>query len=262
MKNLCVGSALAMVVMSSLLFSSHAMAWDNDCEFSRDVEREISVNDSLQLTVVAGAGTLAIVGDTDRQTVLIEAKLCAARESQLADMDISSELKGGVTYIETEFAKGRFWGSDNDGASIDLTLYVPINAKLDVTDSSGKARVEGVASLVMVDSSGSLGIEDVAGDVTVKDSSGSLRIERIKGNVSVTDSSGSIKVEDVGGDFTVEVDRSGSIDAEKIKGNVLVRRDSSGSINVYKVGGDFTVGRDSSGGIVHNQVAGNVSLPD
>jgi hypothetical protein len=262
MKNVLVGLAVAATLMSPLLISSPALAWGDDCEFSRDVERELSLTDSALLTVVAGAGKLVIVGDADRQTVLIEAKLCAERESQLADMDVSSKLEGDVTHIQTEFAKGRLWGTDSDGASIALTLYVPTNARLDVTDSSSRARVERVASLVMVDSSGALSIEDVAGNVTVEDSSGSIRIERIGGNVSVTDSSGSIEVDEVGGDFTVEVDSSGSIEAEEIKGNVLIRRDSSGSINVYQVGGDFTVGSDSSGVIEHKNVAGKVSLPN
>lgn len=262
MKNLIVGLSLTAVVAFSLILSSPALAWGDECEFSRDVERELSLSDSLLLTVVAGAGKLEIIGDADRQTVLIDAKLCAEREKQLADMDVSSELKGDVTHIQTEFAKGRLWGSDSDGAYIDLTLYVPLKAKLDVTDSSGKASVLRVASLTMVDSSGELTIEDVDGNVTVEDSSGSLRIKRVNGNVSVTDSSGSIKVGYIAGDFTVEVDSSGSIDAEYVKGNVLVRSDSSGSINVYQVGGDFTVVEDSSGGIDHKDVAGKVSVPN
>jgi hypothetical protein len=261
MKNLLVGLAVASVLVSPFVISSPAFAWGDECEYTRDIKRELSLSDSALLTVVAGAGKLEIVGDADRETVLIEAKLCAERESQLADMDVSSELKRDVTYIKTECAKGLLWGSDNDGASIDLTLHVPAAAKLDVTDSSGKASVVRAASLVMVDSSGELVIEDISGDVTAQDSSGSLRINRVNGNVSVSDSSGSIKVSYVAGDFTVEVDSSGSIDADYVKGNVLVRSDSSGSINVYKVGGDFAVLADSSGGIDHKDVAGKVSLP-
>jgi hypothetical protein len=261
MKNVLVGLAVASVLMSPFVISSSAFAWGDECEYTRDIERELSLSDSVLLNVVAGAGKLEIVGDADRKTVLIEAKLCAERESQLADMDVGSELKSDVTYIKTKFAKGLLWGTDNDGAYIDLTLRVPIAAKLDVTDSSGEASVVRVATLVMVDSSGELVIEDIGGDVTAQDSSGSLRINRVNGNVSVSDSSGSIKVSYVAGDFTVEVDSSGSIDAEYVKGNVLVRSDSSGSINVYKVGGDFTVLADSSGGIEHKDVAGKVSLP-
>ncbi|MBL4670892.1 MAG: hypothetical protein JKX81_01430 [Arenicella sp.] len=262
MKNLLVGLAVASVLMSPFVISSSVLAWGDECEFTRDIERELSLSDSSLLTVVAGAGKLEIIGDAGRKTILIEAKLCAERESQLADMGVSSELKSDVTYVKTKFAKGLLWGTDSDGAYIDLTLHVPANAKLDVTDSSGKASVVRAASLVMVDSSGELLIEDIGGNVTVEDSSGSLRINRVNGNVSVTDSSGSIKVTYVAGNFTVEVDSSGSINAEYVKGNVLVRSDSSGSINAYKVGGDFTVVEDSSGGIEHKDVAGKVSVPD
>lgn len=266
MKNLLVGlavvSILVSILVSPLVISSSALARGDDCEFTRDIKRELSVSDSSLLTVVAGAGKLEIVGDADRKTVLIEAKLCAERESQLADMDVSSELKSDITYVKTKFAEGMLWGADSDDAYIDLTLHVPVNAKLDVTDSSGMASVVRAASLVMVDSSGELVIEDIDGNVIVEDSSGSLRINRVNGDVSVTDSSGSIKTSYVAGNFTVEVDSSGSISAEYIKGSVLVRSDRSGSINVNKVGGEFTVLEDSSGGIEHKDVAGKVSVPD
>lgn len=262
MKKLFVSFAALAVVMPAFLVSSLASATTDDCQFSRHIERELSLSDSLLLTVVAGAGELEVIGDADRKTVLIDAKLCAEGEQQLADMNVSLELKGDATHIKTEFASGRLWDSNSNGAYIDLTVYVPVHAKLDVTDSSGQARVTGVASLVIVDSSGQLTIEDVGGNVTVEDSSGSLKIKRVNGDVSVTDTSGSIKATYIAGDFTVEADSSGSIGADYVKGNVLVRSDSSGSINANQVGGDFTVVEDSSGGIEHKDIAGKVSLPN
>ena len=264
MKVLLVGIVVLVVVLlaSPALLGPPAFAWGDDCEFTRNIEREIGLGDSLKINVVAGAGKLAIEGDDDRKTVLIEAKLCAKTAAQLADMNVAAEQKGDVMHIKTELAKGRLWSAGSEGSYIDLSVYVPAKSALDVIDSSGSARVDGVGSLVMVDSSGELTIDNVSGNVRVKDSSGSLRIEQVAGNVSVTDSSGSIKVRRVTGDFTVEVDSSGSIEAEAIKGSVLIRSDSSGSIDVNEVGGDFTVGSDSSGGIYHNDVAGSVSLPN
>jgi len=258
MKTLLVASVLSACVLTA----SSAFAWGNDCEYTRDIKREVSLVKSMQLNVVAGAGELDIKGDDDRDVVLIEAKLCAEDESQLADMDVASKLKGDVLHLKTEFAKSKFWGSGSDGAYIDLTVHVPAGARLDVADSSGEARVAGVESLKMVDSSGELAIEDISGDVRVKDSSGALNIKHVDGSVWVTDSSGTIKVRDVSGDFTVEVDSSGSIEAEEVGGNVLVRTDSSGAIDVSDIGGNFSVGNDSSGGIYHKNVAGEVSLPN
>ncbi len=258
MKTLLTGMAFC----APLLFSLHALAWGNDCDYSRNVEREISLDGVDFIMVAAGAGKLEIQGDDDLETVVIEAKLCAEKEAQLAEMDVESEQSGDTLRLKTELARGKLWNTGYDGSYIDLTLHVPADAKMDVKDSSGEARVEGIGSLVMVDSSGELTIENVKGDVNVTDSSGALNIEQVTGNVLVTDSSGSISVYKVTGDFTVEVDSSGGIEAEQIGGDVLVKTDSSGSIEVEDIVGNFTVGRDSSGGIYHKNVGGAVSLPN
>lgn len=253
---------LVFAGLTSISTTSEAFSWGDDCEYSREIKREVSIDEATLLKVDAGAGKLEVKGDDSLKTVLINAKLCAGSESQLADMDVVSELKDDAAYFDTVLAKGKLWNTGNDGSYIDLTLHVPKGANLDVTDSSGQASVDGVASLEMVDSSGSLVIENIGGNVRVEDSSGSLTIEEVSGSVWVTDSSGSIEVRDVKGDFTVNVDSSGSIEAERIVGNVLVRTDSSGSINVTEVGGDFTVGQDSSGGIYHKNVNGEVNIPN
>jgi hypothetical protein len=254
-----------IVVVTGLLGLSMgpaAFAWGDDCEYSRVVKREVNLNGSMLLNVEAGPGKLMIEGNDERKTALIDAKLCAETEAQLADMNVATEFNGDAVMFKTEHAKGMLWNKLSEGSYIDLSLYVPAGAKMDVVDTSGAAHVEGIASLDMIDSSGQLTIGDVNGDVIVKDSSGSLSIEGVGGSVWVTDSSGSIDVRDVIGDFTVEVDSSGSIEAKHVDGNVLVRVDSSGSIDVSDVGGDFTVGQDSSGGIDHQNVVGRVSLPN
>lgn len=256
MKMLLIGLA----VLSSMSAMSPVLAWGNDCEYSREIKREVSLAESRQLNVVAGAGVLEIKGSDGRDTVLIDATLCAKSESQLADMNVAFELNSDRALIKTEFAINKLWGAGSQGSYIDLMLYVPSNVELDVIDSSGAATVEGVGSLVMVDSSGELAVDGVAGDVSVEDSSGSLEIKRVRGRVLVTDGSGSINVSDIVGDFIVEADGSGSIEAKRVNGNVLVRADGSGSINVSDLGGSFTVGNDSSGGIYHKNVAGKVSL--
>ena len=253
-----------LLSLSAMLTISPALAWDwgTNCDFTRDLKREVPLDGTIMLDVVAGAGELMIKGDKDLDSVVIEARLCAESKDQLAEMDVTSQAKGRRMHIETEIAKDGIWGfGDDDGAYIDLTLRVPANARMDVRDSSGAARIKRVGSLVMVDSSGELTIEGISGDVDGTDSSGALSIEAVGGDVLVSDSSGAISVYDVKGSFAVEVDSSGSIRAEQIGGSVLVKADSSGAIEVDNVGGNFVVGRDSSGGIYHKNVVGSVRLP-
>ena len=253
---------LCLICTTFLSIITPALAWGDDCKYSREIKREASLASSSNIIVAAGAGALKIEGDKKRTTALIHAKLCSKDESQLADMNVSSGLESDALRIETVFAKDKLWNLGNNDASIDLVVYVPASAELNVNDSSGEAHVSGVASLDMVDSSGELTIEGIAGDVKVKDSSGSLSIDEVAGSVWVTDSSGGIEVANVIGNFTVEVDSSGSIEANNIGENVLVRVDSSGSIGVSDVGGDFIVGKDSSGGIRHENVSGEIRLPE
>ena len=255
-------SLVVLIAAVLTLMSLSSLSSFGNCEYSREITREVSLGESKRLEVIAGAGSLGIKGDESRDKVLIKAKLCAQSESKLAEMDVSSKLKSGLLTLETEFSKKAFWGFSNDEAHINLEVYVPAASVLEVVDSSGAASVEGIKSLVMEDSSGDLIITDVTGDVRVKDSSGALRIGGVTGSVWVSDSSGAIKVGSVAGDFTVDVDSSGSIEAKGIQGNVLVRVDSSGFIDVKDVGGNFKVCRDSSGGISHSNVVGTVSLPN
>lgn len=262
------------VLISSVIFfvtPSMALAWswddlwpwgsDNDaCKYSRELKSEIAfANDGL-LKVAAGAGMLDIQGD-NTDVIQIEATLCSSDKDVLAQLDVIDKVEGDDLLIRTDIPKDSS-GWTQAQSKIDLKLIVPKEARLDVWDSSGSAGVSNVASLEMVDSSGSLEIESIAGDVNVRDSSGSIEIETVGGDVQVSDSSGSIDVSDVEGNFTVLVDSSGSIEGRRISKDMIVKVDSSGSIRARQVGGDFIVEQDGSGGIRHEDVAGTVSLPN
>ncbi len=255
--------ALLIVVSVSLDLATPSYsiaAWGSNCEHSRDVNREVPLGDATLLKVAAGAGMLKIVG-AERDTITIDARLCSDSKEQLEHMSVSDEKSGDTLEIETRFSQGGFRKKSWQSAAIDLTLTVPNSIAMDVADSSGAAQLDGLLSLVMVDSSGELTIKNITGDVDVTDSSGALTIKNVKGSVAVTDSSGSIDVKNVVNDLLVRVDSSGGIEASNIGGDVLVKRDSSGSIEVTDVAGDFRVAKDSSGGIRYDNVGGKVSLP-
>ncbi len=252
-----------MVVVSLI---NSALAQASKCEHSKDIDREVSVENIRSLAVIAGAGGLDIRGGS-RALVRIKARLCAPDKETLQQMDVTNGIEGQQLRLETQFAntestKAAIWSSGYAQATIELELEVPSNLPLTVKDSSGAAKLEGVASLHMVDSSGELEIGDVAGDVDVKDSSGAIEIAEVGGSVAITDSSGGIEVQNVAQDLLIRVDSSGGIDARDIGGSVVVKADSSGDIKVKKVGGNFTVGSDTSGIIYHDDVAGTVSLPN
>lgn len=218
------------------------MAFAGNCEYSRELNRSVDINSLKNLQIEAGAGSLEVVGDSSRKDVLIKARLCASDKDDLEKMDVAVELGANAAHFETVFP-GRYIWNDNHSASIDLVLSVPASAHLDVQDRSGEASIENVAELSMVDSSGKLKIEGVAGNLKVVDSSGELSIKNVGGDVNLSDSSCGIHMSKVNGSLTVEVDSSGEIEARRIKKDVLIKVDGSGQIDVR---GDFTVEQDSS----------------
>ncbi|MBT8114922.1 MAG: hypothetical protein KJP04_06060 [Arenicella sp.] len=236
-------------------------ATGKDCDHTQLEKRIVELGGVEIIKVAAGAGSLEIIGEDDRDDILIDAEMCSTDKQPLADMSVFSKVENGTALIETRFPKDDSWFGEHT-ARIALTLLVPAAAVLDVVDSSGKALIQNVGKLNMVDSSGSLKIEDIDGDLRVRDSSGSINIDQIKGQVFVTDSSGDIKISDVEQTVVIEADSSGSIKIKDVGGDIVVKKDSSGSIEVKDVGGDFIVEKDSTGGISHKNVAGKVQLPD
>ena len=252
---------IVIIMILLCLTTSFSLAFAGDCEYSRTIEKNVELKGVSKIFVEAGAGSLNIAGEPGVKHIQINAELCASDEEVLAKMDVLSEMGSGQARIETGFPTRSLF-NDDYRAQINLSLTVPVNAVLDVEDSSGEASISNVAELKITDSSGSLDIKEIAGDLDVRDSSGALTIKEVGGDVQITDSSGGIYVTDIKQSLIVRADSSGEIEAKHIGKDVLIMRDSSGSIEVKDVGGNFTVERDGSGGIRYKNVVGQVSIPD
>lgn len=255
-----------------------AVAWDG-CEHREPRKLELAADGVRTLVVRARAGSLAIRGGSGAG-IVVRGTACAGKASDLAGIRLVPTRSGDTVTLAVEMPEDKGWGALQ--RSLDLELDVPARLALRVQDTSGDADVRGVASVEAEDSSGDLGIEAIAGDVSVRDSSGEIELRDIGGNVRIPsdssgditvrevrgnvgideDSSGSIAIADVGGDATVGSDSSGDIEFERITGSATVDRDSSGGIEADDVGRDFIVRADGSGGVTHDRVRGRVDIPD
>jgi DUF4097 and DUF4098 domain-containing protein YvlB len=270
----------SLLVTLLALGPATALAWGDDCEFRADRSAGVDAQGIEKVIIRVGAGDMKTVGVTRATRVEARGPACAGSQKLLDGSQINVRREGNIVYVETELPQNNGVNFlKNDYAWIDIGIAVPAGVPVDATDSSGDSRMEGLASLVMQDSSGDLEIRDVAGLVDVGDSSGDLSIERVgslrlqdsSGDISVddvrqdvdvvNDSSGDMHIEAVGGYVRVENDSSGEIRIEDVKGNVTVDTDSSGSIYAGRIGGDFTVGNDSSGSIEHESIRGKVTVP-
>ncbi len=223
-----------------------------DCSETDDRQATIDTSRATEIRVVAQAGSLTTTGHQDRDEVRAPGTARAPRRARLDDVELLTRRDGDAVVIETVTARGR----------LDLSLEVPSTLPLVVEDTSGSVRISDVEALSLDDGSGSITIEEVAGNVWVTDGSGSLDIEEVGGTVTVEeDGSGSIEVETVDGDVVIKEDGSGSIRIADVAGDVLIEEDGSGSIRVEEVRGNFAVLRDGSGRIRSDDIGGDVSVP-
>ena len=216
-------------------------AW-TDYDEVRDLS--LDANGIGSLVINAGAGSLEVEGVQGASEIKVTATIQVPGKSDEKAQDIiakslvlSLQRDGDMAVLTSYFEDGgRAW---DESPGVRLVVTVPREFNLDVDDSSG-----------------SLVIENVLGDIRVDDSSGSIRMSNVGGTVDIEDGSGSIMVGGVGGDISID-DGSGSINVDDVKGSVIVE-DGSGSITVNGVGQDLIIVDDGSGSINYKNVQGKV----
>jgi DUF4097 and DUF4098 domain-containing protein YvlB len=89
-------------------------------------------------------------------------------------------------------------------ASLDLTVSVPGDLPVEITDSSGD-----------------ISARRLEGDVEIEDRSGDIDVERVSGDVRIDrDSSGDIRIAEIGDNVEVLADGSGQVRVTSVKGTV------------------------------------------
>jgi hypothetical protein len=220
-------------------------AW-RDYEESRELSLDASGIDTIEID--AGAGSLEVRGGADANTIAVTALIQVpgkkeekALEIIESDLVLTLERDGDRATLKGYFDSNNWgWG---DSPSVRLEVEVPSRLGLDIDDSSGSIKVR-----------------DVAGDIEIDDSSGSLEMTNVGGDIRIEDGSGSITVNGVGGDISIN-DGSGSITVSDVRGSVIVD-DGSGSINVSDVDADLIIEDDGSGSLNFARISGSVEKED
>jgi hypothetical protein len=246
----------------ALIAAPNASAWDwgPDCRVEAPREASLDAAGAKTLRVLARAGALRIIGEPGATSVKVTGKACAHDQETLDAIRLRATKSGGELRVEAEMPES-FSGIGSFYARLDLELRVPASLALDVEDSSGLVEIAEVASLRIEDSSGEIGVRNVAGEVEIRDGSGEIEVEGA-GRVLITDDgSGEIDLRNVKGDVIIREDGSGSITIRDVGGSVRIDDDGSGSVSVVGVAGDLTVGHKGSGAVRHDGVKGKVDVP-
>lgn len=216
-----------------------------------------------KLDVDCAAGFLKVYGieglakiEVTAEIIVKGKKVRDEEEFVRENIELSLEKRGNKAVLISKF-KQPFPYISFRTKVINLTVNVPKNINLQIDDSSGSMRVEDInGQLDIEDSSGSIYIADIKGNVDIDDSSGDIEAISISGYLSVDDGSGRIDVKGVVGDVSID-DGSGSIHVNNIGGSVTVS-DGSGSINIDGVEKDVIIRDDGSGGVKIRNVKGNI----
>lgn len=250
------------LVLLTMLAAGSAQAWE--CEYEKNLDVTLNLQDSEQLAVAAAAGDLKITGHAGTTEARVHGKVCASKEEWLEQAELLTEggRKASITVNLPDSNEG--WSlMGSRYVYMDLEIEVPDDLPLDIRDSSGDVDIEGTGAVTIQDSSGDIDIENAHGDVVLQDSSGDIDLLGINGNVTVQqDSSGDIDGRDIQGAVRVEKDSSGDIHFQGVRDDFVVERDSSGDIVAETIGGDFRVLKDGSGEIRSSGVTGQIEIPD
>jgi len=214
-------------------------AW-NEYEEVRDLN--LSAKGLSSLEIEAGAGSLEVIGVSGTDDIVVTATIQVPEDdADKARKEIDSRLvlsleKNGDNAVLKGYFKDGFMNF-GDSPHVQLEVRIPARLDLNVDDGSGSIVVDNVAGNIQLeDGSGSIQMTNVGGNVEIDDGSGSISIERVGGDLFVGDGSGSIKVRDVTGSVTVD-DGSGSINVSDVEQDLIIEDDGSGSLDYSNIGG-------------------------
>lgn len=206
-------------------------------------ELSLSAQGIETLEIKCGSGFLKVTGYEGRDKIEVEAEIEVEgrRESDAEEfmrkyVELSLEKRGRKAVLTSNFKDfPKFFSFGN--TVINLTVTIPKDMDLDINDGSGSIRVENIAGNVSVDDgSGSMEIENVEGSVRIDDGSGTIEVDDVRGDVDVNDGSGSTYIRNIGGNVTVR-DGSGSIYINGVEKDVFIPREGSGSLRISNVKG-------------------------
>lgn len=212
------------------------------------------------LVVRSGAGWLRIQGHPGFDRIQARGTAHASSERFLAAIQLGLTRSGDTVIVNalTPLDTGSVAGPQG----LDLSIDLPSDVALDVTDASGETIIHDVGPLRLATSgTGGVEVDGVAGTLTAVDGPGDFQASNIKGDVQIHDGGGAIYLSNVAGSVDIPVDGSGEIQVADVTGNVHVGAKTSGEIAARNIGGDLRVDATGTGSVEYHDVKGRVTVP-
>ncbi len=229
----------SLIVMAMFVASLSNAAWK---EYTEARDLELSADGVQLLEIDAGAGSIAVNGDTNATSIRVKAIIRVpdneedARKLIEKNLILKLEMKRDRAVLDAYFDHS-IWHVGNS-AAIDLEVQIPQGLAIFVDDGSGPMTIENVGGDVGIDDgSGSIVVTGAA-SVAIDDGSGSIKISDVSGDVMVEDGSGDITIRNVGGTVTID-DGSGGIDVKNVEHDLDIIDDGSGSVRLSDIRGSI-----------------------
>ncbi|MGI2260943.1 DUF4097 family beta strand repeat-containing protein [Shewanella sp. GXUN23E] len=197
-------------------------------EFLETRQLTLNAAELSALQAETGAGDLHIKEVDGLQQIRVTATIYG-KPGMEYELTLEQHLHSARLIAKAD-ASGRWQNSPY----IDLTVEVPVNLNLKVSDGSGDIVISGGQNINIDDGSGDIHITNSHGELEISDGSGAINILHHTGRISIDDGSGEIRVASVNGDLYIK-DGSGSINTTDVSGNVTID-DGSGDIQISHAG--------------------------
>lgn len=217
----------------------------------RVLERSFAVQPGGLLTVNAQGADVTVSGSDANQVVVY--MIAKASQKELDALKLSAAQNEGGVIVEMLRPDGHWfnWSSWNIDAQIKVT--VPRRYRTELKTSGGDikiSRLDGDATGRT--SGGSVGVEEVTGQVRMSTSGGDIIASDVKGAIDVKTSGGSVQLKSIDGPAQAR-SSGGNIIVTGIHGNVDAST-SGGNVRLLRIDGKISA--RTSGGDVHCDLIG------
>ncbi len=129
-------------LLALLVLPITALAWDLDCRYGAERKASIDTAGAARVEIMARAGDLTVRPGSGT-TLAAEGRACASSQAFLDQTQLHVRRQGDVVQVHVQVPE-EMKGIGLMYASLDLTVSVPGDLPVEVTDSSGDMTLESV----------------------------------------------------------------------------------------------------------------------
>jgi DUF4097 and DUF4098 domain-containing protein YvlB len=210
------GAILGMVC--ALLMAGYAHGSDFRGKVTEEFHHTYPLSAGGRVSLNNVNGEVHITG-WDRDEVKVDAVKYAHTQDELNDVDIEVEASSGSVSIETKYRSQdrNFGGGRHDSASVDYTIMVPRNARLDEVELvNGPLEIHGVSGEVHASSvNGSLIADGLQGRSEISTVNGrtDVRFDKVLDSIDISSVNGSVEL-------VIPSDTKARVDLSTVSGGI------------------------------------------